>query len=628
MTTITLDNVSRRFGRGAAEVTAVDRVSLQIRSGEYVSVMGESGSGKSTLIGILGLLDRPTAGHYRLDSTLADDVDGATQARLRSQYFSHIFQSFHLLERRPAVDSVGLALLYRGLHSAEIDARSHRALEMLGLADRASTPGALLSGGERQRVAVARGIASRTPFLIADEPTGNLDSVNSDKVIAALEAAHRSGAAVVIVTHSRETAARAGRTITLRDGQVKDDSAPNGVAQSQAKAVAPPGLPSRVRPGTMLRDIWKNVVSRRARLLSYAAAIAMSVALVMTTLGLSHSATHQVSLAFDATTSREITVSRLLSDTVAPLGDDTIGRVSELNGVVAVADAVETSAQIQRNPGSELVDTSLFFVRGDVVVAGRLSLEEGSQIAASGLKPGEALVGAALASRLNIPAADTDSTVVVNGQTYLVRGIIEDSPREASWIGAILVAPRGESVGVGSEARTLITTKPGAAIQVSKEIPLVIDPAAPERVDLSSPPDPSAMRQGVESSVHMTLILLTLAAILGSIVAIALASLSAASERRVEFGLRRAVGARHQHILAMLAGEAALYGVVGAACGAFLGMAALLAVTILNRWTPIFDVRLLFIAVAAGVLVSVLGSFAGAIRALRMQPGEALRPAQ
>jgi len=220
---IELEGVRRVYGRGEAEVRALDGVDLVIASGEFVAVMGASGSGKSTCMNVLGCLDAPTSGEYRFRGVPVGGLDRDQRAMLRRLHLGFVFQGFNLLARTTALENVELPLLYRGLRRADRRARALRALERVGLADRASHMPSELSGGQQQRVAIARALVTDPAVVLADEPTGNLDSQRSVEIMELLSELNREGITIVMVTHEPDMAAYAARTVVFRDGKVLSD---------------------------------------------------------------------------------------------------------------------------------------------------------------------------------------------------------------------------------------------------------------------------------------------------------------------------------------------------------------------------------------------------------------------
>jgi putative ABC transport system ATP-binding protein len=217
---ISLERVSRVYAMGHVDVPALSDVSLAIMPGEFVAIVGPSGSGKSTMMHILGCLDRPTAGTYRLAGTPVGDLDDDGLAKVRSRTIGFVFQSYNLLPRTTALDNVATPLLYQGVGRVERQRRARTALERLGLGDRLEHEPTELSGGQQQRVAVARAIVTEPALILADEPTGNLDSHSGAEVMALLRELNEAGRTVILITHDADVANAADRQVHLLDGRI------------------------------------------------------------------------------------------------------------------------------------------------------------------------------------------------------------------------------------------------------------------------------------------------------------------------------------------------------------------------------------------------------------------------
>ncbi len=222
MTLIEMHDVEKVYRLDGIAVPALRGVSLTIGPGEFVAVMGPSGSGKSTCMNILGCLDRPTTGTYTLDGTDVTTLDDTALARLRSRRLGFVFQSFNLLPRTPAIENVELPLVYAGVPNRREKALA--ALAAVGLADRADHLPTQLSGGQQQRVAIARALVTEAPIILADEPTGNLDSGTANEIMAIFERLSRQGITIVLVTHEPDIAAHALRHVQFRDGRIVRDA--------------------------------------------------------------------------------------------------------------------------------------------------------------------------------------------------------------------------------------------------------------------------------------------------------------------------------------------------------------------------------------------------------------------
>ena len=220
---ITIRDLHRVYQVGSEQVHALDGVDLEIEHNEYVAIMGPSGSGKSTLMNILGCLDTPTRGSYRLkDKEIAEQGDDEL-ARIRNQEIGFVFQTFNLLARADALHNVELPLVYAGVRHEERRRRAREALELVGLGDRMKHRPNELSGGQRQRVAIARALVNRPSIVLADEPTGNLDTHTGEEIMVAFEQIWRQGNTVILVTHEADIARHAHRVVRMRDGKIESD---------------------------------------------------------------------------------------------------------------------------------------------------------------------------------------------------------------------------------------------------------------------------------------------------------------------------------------------------------------------------------------------------------------------
>ncbi|MGC9363718.1 MAG: ABC transporter ATP-binding protein [Fidelibacterota bacterium] len=220
---IRLQNITKIYRIGAIEVAALRGIDLSIQTNEYISIMGPSGSGKSTLMNIIGCLDTPTSGIYELENERVSEMDDNRLAEIRNRKIGFVFQTFNLLPRASALHNVELPLIYSGLHAARRKVVAEEVLGQVGLSDRKQHRPNELSGGQRQRVAIARALVNNPSLILADEPTGNLDSSTGKEIMAIFDELHRAGNTIILVTHEKEVAQHAERIVHILDGVIAED---------------------------------------------------------------------------------------------------------------------------------------------------------------------------------------------------------------------------------------------------------------------------------------------------------------------------------------------------------------------------------------------------------------------
>ncbi|MEV7611177.1 ATP-binding cassette domain-containing protein [Microbacterium sp. NPDC089320] len=494
---LTLRDITKRYGTRLSSVDALRGVDLDVPQGSYIAIQGESGSGKSTLLNVLGLLDAPSTGTYLIDrQDVAALKEGAACAH-RSETFAFVFQAFHLLDRRSVVENVELSMHYRGVDPRRMRTRALAALADVGIADLADAKPRQLSGGQRQRVAIARALASGAPIVVADEPTGNLDSSTTEAVMTSFENLRQHGATLILVTHSEQVAQHADRQIHVVDGEVQERTeegcTENPPPIKHHEEPKTPGKASTVRPTAAVRDAAANLLSRPGRAAGLIAAIAVAATLFVATLGLSATAQQQVSESFDAVKSRDVTATVSgdgVSATVETGLPDVAESLADLNGSAAVAILEDLgTASVRVGAPREATDTSTYASYGDIRTALRLDIDWTDAPMAS-LASNQVLVGAYLAEGIGMAPVDLAPTIEIAGRTLVVVGVITDSPRAPDLLGKAVTGGDENPETANPPTSTVtayVVTEMGAAASIAEEAPLVLDPVQPERVDVASP---------------------------------------------------------------------------------------------------------------------------------------------
>ncbi|MGY6500458.1 MAG: ABC transporter ATP-binding protein/permease [Acidimicrobiales bacterium] len=613
------------------QLPALCAVDLRIWPGEALAIVGRSGSGKSTLLSILGLLDEPDEGHVRIDGARVDTDSDRRRSDRRAVELGFVFQRSHLIADLTARENVALGLRYAGIPEAEIDASAKRALVDVGLVHRVDARARTLSGGEMQRVAIARTMARPARLWLADEPTGNLDSAQSAEIIELLkERAHARGAALVVVTHEGDVAARMDRVVTLEDGHIVADTrnepgAPNQHDDQHTRVGDDP--PRRDRRGVVVRTWRFTGQSWRAqpkRAWTGIAATAVAVALSVSALGLGQSAGTQVTSLFDAQRATQVSAGLVFPSGHAPRFPIRQAMVEAYPGVVSAA-YWRIWFLVPMSNGDIAQTTAQFVVaEGDPFTATGSSVRWAPNVDEI-LDPGEAVIGEALAERLGLAQIDLQPELAVNGRTLRVVGVLTSS-RVGAASGSVFVSPETPT-GLGDElsGELYVVTESGAARGVADRLADLADPFRTAEMSISPVLRPDAYRGELEASVARSLQVMSVVASLAGLLAIVCVNLLNVSSRTAEFGVRRAFGARRSELVSLVIGESTIVGIMGAVLGLFVGFVAIMTVTILARWHPVFDLRLLLVGLGAAVLFGVVGGIAPSIAAGRVEPAEAVR---
>jgi macrolide transport system ATP-binding/permease protein len=650
MALIELRGVGRRYQLGAIEVAALDGVSLDIEAGEYVAIMGSSGSGKSTLLNVLGGLDAPTQGHYRFAGRDLADLSAGERAALRRQHFGFVFQRYHLLAHLDAVANVEVPAVYAGVPPGPRRQRAASLLRRLGLGERMAHLPHELSGGQQQRVSIARALMNGGQVVLADEPTGALDSTSGEETMALLAELHRTGQTVIVVTHDAEVAAHARRVITVRDGHVVSDIAADPAAAGKEPAppqhkewVLPAGGWWRRTRGTLheaLRAAWAALAGAPLRSALSMLGVAIGIASVVSIVAVSDAGRAKLEADVRSLMSGQMTVVR--GNPNAPPGSPSqpflpheTELLRSLPGVAA-AEAQRHRTAAARQATREL-NMLISASRPDNLAAMNLVLREGRDLSALDLDQAlqVTLIDTLARERLFGPGEPViGSTLQYDQLLFTVVGVVERS-NAALHVGA---AVRGLAVVPGTTFDRKIDSRPEVeALDLKLDYRRVPD-AVKEDVRrtlaaLRGTEDFNVVSLAGEfQTLQQTLQMFSL--VFAAVGAIALLvggigvmniMLVSVSERVREIGIRMAVGARTGDVQRQFLLEAVLLCALGGAAG--VGFAALL-IEAGNAAQRELHVALSWPAVAAALGVSstvgVIFGWLPARRAAHMSPVEAL----
>lgn len=641
---IELRGVGRWFD--GAGTSGIRDVSFCIEQGEFVAIVGPSGAGKSTLLNLLGLLDRPDAGTLLIEGIDTSTFSERKRNEVRAAQIGFVFQSAFVLGDQSALHNAALGLRVQGVGLNARAAQAYSALREVDIESKWSTEGRLLSGGERQRLAIARAIANRPAVILADEPTGNLDIANSQRVIAQLKALNNKGTTVIIITHDDVIAAEADRQIRIVDGQATEiGSSVQNRDPSTRVSSDPDGsrldkkvsLPSN---RGILDDFSDAIAAMSARvlrtvLLMFAFVLGISGLIAAT--GMSETAAAQVSERLTQAALDEVKIyvpggAELLLADNSQL-DDWVDSLRELPHVVSigyVATAPANSSRIRRladsapPPPNEyfLISASSEYVK---MMGGEPEGPTTIELAGSHQITRGAWLGSAVADELAVATPGQGSTIWVAGEQVEVLGTFgagERSPQLAKTVVVTSdVLQRVTAVGV----TIVIRTEPGYPAAVADAAPFALNPGNPAAFNVETVADLRQLRYGVANDLGI------LVAVLSAIL-LALAAVSASTTmylsvqaRAPEIALRRALGASRVDIARLFVAEGVLIGVVGGAAGALVGTLGALLVAHLQGWAPVLAAHTAPLSVGLGLLTGLVSAIVPSWVASRYEPAQAIR---
>ena len=644
-----LDGVTKVYGE-QPPVPALRGVSFSVRRGELVAIVGPSGSGKSTLLHVMGTLERPSSGVVRIGGVDAARLSDRELSLLRAQEIGFVFQQFFLAEHATVRENVADGLLYAGVPAAERYRRADEALERVGLSKRAHFKPTKLSGGERQRVAIARALVGRPAIILADEPTGNLDSTTGASIMALIRELNAAGATIIMITHDAGLADQMPRQIRVLDGQVVSDTgSDHGVLEAPMDGAGGEGRGAMSAKGGRLRlKDWLRVASAglRARPLRAALSalgIAIGTAAIVGVLGLSSSSKVGLIAEIDRLGTNMLTVEagQSLTGGAAKLPLEAPARITLLDNVQLVAHTgLMKEEKVYRSSMIPVGNTGGLQVRAtslNLLPVLNTGVARGDWLNEGTAREPVAVLGSVAAEKLGIDRVYPDERIWLGGQWFNVAGILKPSPlvpdidysaligypAAQEYLGYVSMV-RGEAEA-GPPSTIYVRTATGHEAAVQSLLAQTTNPEAPYEAAVSQPSDVLTARTAAAGAFDSLFLGLGVVALIVGAIGVANIMIISVLERRSEIGLRRALGATEGQIRTQFLAESILLAVIGGVVGVLAGAAATAVYASSKSWAVVIPVEAWLGGIVSAILIGAFAGLIPAVRASRMPPTVALR---
>lgn len=684
-TLISLVGVTRSFD--VEKTSGIIDVSLSIQAGEFIAVLGASGAGKSTLLNVLGLLDRADTGMYYLNGIDLSDYSERERDLLRSRYFGFVFQSAFVLSDETVLQNAATGLRIQRTPMRERGERAFRALQKLGIDHRSGLPARLLSGGERQRLAIARAVATNPVVLLADEPTGNLDSQNGQLIIDYLHQLNADGTTIIVVTHDEKVAASAHRIIRVADGRLtqNNDNTPTnknpgtenpgttgtedksagvenlkGLKNSDSKRVTRRRsrktrksqlvsqaelLPKRLtrvnrRSRPFMDDLAETLSAMQARILRTILlflAFALGVGGLIAAIGVTDTAANQVSARLTAAALDEVRVrlpgnNNLLKNGNPELDNwiKTIAALPHVRQVGFIAEASATTANIRRLNPNDPAPTQTLLLSSispnifEIQETGPVTPPVSSIFTIPTIK-NIAILGEGAAATLTTTTPGPGSTIWVCGKQINIIGTVPGGNRSPGLRNTIFVSKDVLASNPNTTVSLIIRTEPGFPAALATAIPLALDPIKPTNFQVETTADLRNLRFGVTSDLSKFITVLALVLLTLSTIGAATTMYLSVQARSQEIALRRAIGLSKLGVSRLFLLEGALTGLSGGIIGSAIGISAVLTTANNQNWQPVLTPGLSPTALLLGITTGLISATLPAWHASRQEPATAIR---